>query len=328
MNKFLIVLLLACTTCGFAQPFELDFTGYGEKYFKLSEKKVHISTFKVNYQIMYTDSEFQAGGSTLGGGMKGSAKAILMLGLKGPTSEELVKTTDEIYEEFVKRLKNSGYTLVGLDNLTDFEPYEGWNKVKGGIGSEAQMKGFISVSPSGFEYMVKKIKDSGKESNGFDAGVGTRNNKLSKELGGALVLNVVVNVPMAKPGKDFKTGLVNALGGAAVSAVTDLRLGGSVGLNFMKKLGEQGGTNAFIKGETFPIEGVMESKSYKAMAVAKTDWGTSAGMYTYFSFSDEEMKNMQPIEVDAPKYYSSVKGATVDFLNTYMDKIDGYINKK
>jgi len=326
---FLFIALVAGLSAG-AQQIELDASGYGEKKFKMSEKKVHIASFKINYQVLYSASDYEAGGRTVGGGMKGDAKASLAIGLKGPTSEDLVKTTDEIYQAFTKRLSDEGYTLLGLDKLSNFEPYEDWTKVTGGIGSEAQVPGAITVSPTGFDYMVKKVKKDGKEKTGQDPAFGIRMGRLSKALGGALILHINLTVSMAKPGKDFKTGLASALGAAAVSAQTDLRLVGTnagwpvMGIYFSKKMGDEGMAAVNMKDDV-PIPGVLESKLYRAMAVKQVDWGSSAGMYTFFSPDDVEMKNVQPIDIDASAYYGGVKSVMLGFLNKSLDYLGGYL---
>ena len=327
MKKYFAFLALLIGVSASAQTFELTANGFREKNFKYSNKNIHIASFRVNYQIMYREQDTQQGGRTIGGGMKGSAKASLALGLKGPSSDDLVKTTDEIYQAFTQKLTSQGYTIVGLDKVKDFDPYEDWTKVTGGIGNEAQVPGALTVSPTGFEYMVKKVSKDGKEKGLADPGIGIRMNKLSKNLGGALVVHINLTVALAKEGKDFKTGLVGALGGAAVSAQTDLRLTPpQFSVWCMRKMGDEGATVLSFKDD-LSIPNVVESKLYRAMAVARTDWGTSNSLYTYFSFEDVENQNLQPIEVDPAAYCGGVKATTLSFLNKAVDEIDAYIKK-
>ena len=325
MNKFLVFIVLMTGLSAGAQQFELTTLGFREKNFKYSNKNIHIASFRVNYQIMYKEQDSESGGRTLGGGMKGSAKATVALGLKGPSSEDLVKTTDEIYQAFTQKLTGLGYTMVGLDKVKDFDPYEDWTKVTGGIGNEAQVPGAVTVSPTGFEYMVKKVSKDGKERGLADPGIGIRMNKLSKNLGGALVVHINLTVALAKRGKDFKTGLANALGAVAVSAETDLRITPpQFSVWCMRKMGDEGATNLSFK-EDLSIPNVVESKLYKAMAVSRTDWGMSNSLYTYFNPEDVEDKYLQPIEVDPAAYCGGVKAATLSFLNKAVDEINGYI---
>ncbi|MFM7329751.1 MAG: hypothetical protein ACKO3B_13595 [Bacteroidota bacterium] len=325
MKKYFVFLALVIGLSAGAQQFELTTNGFREKNFKYSNRNIHIASFRVNYQIMYRDQDSENGGRTVGGGMKGSSKASVALGLKGPSSEDLVKTTDEIYQAFTQKLTGHGYTIVGLDKVKDFDPYEDWTKVKGGIGNESQVPGAVTVSPTGFEYMVKKVSKDGKERGLADPAIGMRMNKLSKNLGGALVVHINLTIALAKQGKDFKTGLANALGAAAVSAQTDLRITPpQFSVWCMRKMGDEGATSLSFKDD-LSIPNVIESKLYKAMAVSRTDWGTSNSLYTYFSVEDVEDKYLQPIEVDPAAYCGGVKAAALSFLTKAVDEVNGYI---
>ena len=97
-----------------------------------------------------------------------------------------------------------------------------------------------------------------------------------------------------------------------------------MGVYFSKKMGDEGVTAINMKDD-LQIPGVLESKLYKAQAVKQIDWGTSAGMYTFFNPDDVDVKNIQPIDIDANAYYGGVKSAILGFLNKSMDFLGGYM---
>jgi hypothetical protein len=337
----IIVLLAAFSTQGqTVGPIELkEYGDYGMKKIAESPKKVFIETFKVNYQLFETVQERSSGGSSFGGGVRGDVKVKLTVGLDGLVDKALIETTDNIYNDFVERLKKEGYEIIPFESVIGLKEYEGWERMKGGIPSRSQFKGYISVAPSGYEYFVKRVTDAGKEKGTFmDNGF-----KISKELDEALVVKVSITIPMCHDAEstgskllgDISKGIVNVVleTGMQMSneylntTATSVVNMGVTGVSVFRggKKFQDNSTSNWILKKTIDIEGAIDKKKFREGAVAKSDvFGTDMGMFQLFSADNVALDKMHSVKVNMPLYQKGVEMGSKKFLNMVVDEIMKY----
>ncbi len=339
---FIAVLLGLFSQAQDIGPIELK-EGYNYAMKKIAEspRKVFIESFKVNYQLFAVAEESEQGGRMFGGGVRGTVSVKLSVGLDGLTDKTVVSTTDKIYQDFVERLKKEGYEIVPFEKAIGIKEYEGWERMKGGAPSRAQFKGYVSVSPSNFEYFVRKVNDAGKEKGTFlDNGA-----KVSKELDEALVIKVAINIPFCQDAEstgskllgDISKGVVNValetgmrmssqpLNASAVNPLAGIT---SVAVyRGGKKFGDYSNASWTLKKDV-EITGTMEKKKFKEGAVANTDaMGTDQGMFQLFKADNIALDKMHKVKVDLPAYQKGAETSAGKFLNMVVDELMKYANR-
>ena len=287
------------------------------KKIKDAPKKIYISSFHVAYQLLYMDSDVAAGGRELGGGYRSDAKASLLMGITGIPEDDLQGAVDKIYETYVSRIKAAGFEIVSADEVQKTETMSGWEKAVGGQPQELGLPGYLSVSPTGFEYLW-----SDKPGPFYQT-------KLSTEMDGLIVANVTIILPAFEDGESAASKAAGkAIGGVAkVVAKANLRIGDNVWIKnnslkggfpmvstcsfvYKKSLKYQAG--AFYKPKkTVLIEDVFDpKKKYKATESASQDlWGSSRGAFTVFNVPDQTMSKTQVAECDPEKYINGTTQA-------------------
>lgn len=338
MKKLLLILAVIFITNSFSQQVDeikVKHQQFGlKKVAKVIPKKIFIQHFFVNYQMLFDQIEIAKGGREIGGGVRGDAKAQLVLGVQGVSEEDLQEVTDKLYKEYTDRLKAKGFEFVSVSDASKLERFAGWEIVKGGTPSKAQFPGYVSTAPNGFDFLVRKTTKKGKrksKKNIFDNGTG-----VSKDLD-VIVARVYINVPFMKEAESQGSRALTKTFGGVAKIVAKPEFGLLKMTTVMSKafIGEKANTittesnfvykknlkyQANIK--TVPkkkilIKGVFAKKKYKAVKSASQDlWGTGYGAIRVFSASDVVKKKMQAIPVDAQKYKNGVLEAGNGFLNT------------
>jgi len=333
-----LVLFLTIATSATSQnigPVEITTAGgYGEKNLKKALRKVYIAEFRVMYQLMYHQTDVDKGGRTLGGGLRGDAQASVTLGIKGVDVPDLQTVTDKLYADYSTKLKDQGFELVAADEAAKTETLAGWEMKAGGQANEAQFKGFLMTTPTGFNYLVKRTAESGKEKKGFLE----NSPKISRDLGGVIVTKVNIVVPMVEDAestgskmlKDAAGGIAKVVLRPALRIENQAIASGNATSDFtttsgkyyyMKSMGEQGICLTALKNPV-AISGVLPDKKYKATATANTDiWGTNAGYFTIFSVTNEMIANMQSIDCDRNQYVNGVTEAAGKFLDASLNEL-------
>ena len=302
-----------------------EISAIGQKKFKNAAKKVYIAGFRVNYQLLFSQTETAAGGRELGGGYRGEAKAGLTLGVKGLETSDLMELTNDVYKNYIDELKKAGYELIAAEAASKTPEYEGYEMKSGGTINEAQFPGLLSVVPDNYNYMIKKTTSKGKEKNRFNG------YKLSAQLGGALIANLNINVLFTE---DAESGASKALsktvGGVAKIVVRpNLRIASGLATYNQFYFAEKpikplAYTKMEIKDD-IEIPGVFEDKKYKAAESAQTDlWGSSYGTMRVFNASDSYISKTIPIECDPQLYKEGVKQAAKKYVNAVFEKYNGY----
>jgi hypothetical protein len=315
-------------------PVILKENGYGLKKLSEAPKRIYIANFKVNYQILYREQETNQGGRTMGGGLRGDTKVELSVGLNGLREEDLLQCTNNIYEKFIARLKSEGFEIVGADEAAGSKEYEGWERMKGGKATRAQLDGYVTVSPSGYEYYVRKVKEDGKEKGTFM----DNSPKISKSLGSILVCKVNITVPFCREAESQGSKALYKIGGGSkVVAETDLKISSELvsdgafssdpfvlGITVASIAMGKGFDNAignWILKDEISIDGVIEKKKYKEAVTADHDlFGTDMYMFTLFSADNRFLKKTHSVPVNPAVYTSAVEKAATNYLEAYLNE--------
>ncbi|MEP5613958.1 MAG: hypothetical protein ABJP45_17025 [Cyclobacteriaceae bacterium] len=312
---------------------------YGHKKLKDAPKRVFIAEFFINYQLMYSAAEVARGGSQMGGGFRGDAKASLTLGIPGISTEKLQESVDNLYKEYTDKLKTAGFEIIEAEEVAATEYMSEWNRSKGGTINEAQNPGYLNVTPTGYEFFYKKITKDGR-------GKGTfldYTPKLSKALGGAIIAKVNLVIPVFEDGESQASkALAKTAGGVAkVVARANYRISPSEWVatktlkggfsitsysNFghTESMKKQGFANYTIK-KPVKIEGVFDpKKKYKAVESAASQMsGTNMGAFTIFNVDDRELNRVQAVECDPEKFLNGAYEASQKFImksmNSFLD---------
>lgn len=313
-----------------------------KKSAKAMTKKIFIQHFFVNYQMLYDQVAVAKGGREIGGGHRGNAKAQLVLGVQGVSSDDLQEVTDKLYKEYTDRLKAKGFTIIGVEEASKLERFAGWTIAKGGSPNKAQFPGYVSTAPTGFDFLVKKVTKKGKrksKKNMFDDGSG-----VSKDLG-VTVARVSINVPFMKDSQSQGSkALTKTFGGVAkvvakpefgilesTTIMSDAFIGEKANrittessFIYKKNLKYQASLKTTPKKKIL-ISGVFPKKKYKAVKSASQDlWGSDYGAITIFEAPDVVLRKMQAISVDATKYKKGVSDAGNGFLNQSLNEFLKY----
>lgn len=315
-------------------------TSYGlNKIKKSGSDRIYIAGFDVNFQVYNEKQDFRQGGSMLGGGQRGDALAEVSVGLEGLDEKTVQEITDQLYEDYITRLKAKGLTIIGADEAAKADVYEGFMRMKGGSVTMAEIPGVMSCSPTGFEYFIKKLDKDGKaKKGGFLGTQAMMYPRVSSDLGDAIVASVDLTVLFISEQDGFKGN------GAKVKVKTSLRLVGSEGLTMtsdakIKMKGQNsvtmvvsdvsfyhgkvgaGATSAYngTLAKPLAINGVINDEKIASYARGGTDAGTSTIYGTFYSVRNDKTSNAKIIHVDPAAYKNGVYSAAAKFLTHHTD---------
>jgi len=303
-------------------------------------KRIYIAGFDVNFQVYNEKEDFKQGGHQLGGGMKGDASASLSIGLDGLDEKTVIDITDKLYKEYTDKLTAKGLTIITADEAAKIEAYEGWDRIKGGKINLAQIPGVMAVSPSAFEYFVKKVDKDGKEKKGgFLGNEASKYAKLSKDLDDAIIGSVDITVLFVQDQNAFQGN------GANIKVKTNLRIIDTEGITMasdakIKMKGQNtvttvtstvafyhgkmgaGATTAYTGTLSKPltIGGVIEDTRVQSFANAGVAQGNATIYGTFYSVRNASNKNAKIITVDPAKYSEGVYSGASKFLAFHTDE--------
>lgn len=331
-KTFLLILMLTIGLTSYGQKvgkIDMKNGGFGQKKMSKAPKKVYISEFNINYQLAYSQTSISRGGRELGGGYRGDAKASLSVAIPGIDLDALQKITDDVYQEYIDKLKSEGFEIIDPETAVTTDLLSGWERQTGGEMSEAQFPGFVATTPTGKDYFVRRVTKKGRKKNG----VFEYASKLSRQLEGATVIKINLAIPFVEEAEGgVSKSLRKTIGGLAKVVVkpnfrlakyesiqvgnTYLTVQTGSSYHYMESMKNQGQILQSLKKDV-EIEGVFESKKYKATQKADQDiWGASNGFYKVFSYDDRELEKTQAIECDPQKYLTGVR-----------EVVKGYVNK-
>lgn len=251
-----------------------DKGGYGESKLKSAPRKVYIASFRTYFHVLAS-----AEASSIGGSFKNNTKTSMVVAVSGVDTPDFLEVTDALYNKFTDDLKAKGFEILTADNAAQSAQYAEWIKKEGGQLSYSQIPGFVTASPTGYSYFVKKEKKDGREKNSFV----DNSPKISRDLDGAIIIDVAFAFPFV----DMKTASSNLAGASSVKAKIDFEIGTAFGMDGATPLmaptqakfvsSEGMGKDAIlyvkIKGESFDSEApVFKDKKFKESNVAMVNY--------------------------------------------------------
>lgn len=188
---FLLFLFVASTASAQLVPeksYRIEKFNRGNQGAK-SPKRIYIKSFKMLFEV-FEEATASTGGSKSTRGNEttfvSATKTRMGVQIKGVDVPDFQKIVDDAYAKFVQDLTAQGFEIISADEAGKTEFLANYTRKTGGEPSLAQLDGHVMVTPTGFEYFVKRETNKGKEKTTFTDGTG----KLSKELGDAFVADV------------------------------------------------------------------------------------------------------------------------------------------
>ncbi|TDQ17221.1 hypothetical protein DFQ04_1873 [Algoriphagus boseongensis] len=186
---------------------DLKVTSYNKKnQGSKAPKKVYIRSFNAYFEVFEEASAKTSGSkneranrTTYTSGTS-TSMGVQIQGVDVPDFQKLI---DEAYQNFVSQLKSQGYEIMTADEAKKYEYYADWTKKAGGASSDAQVEGYIMVTPTGYDYLVKSVTKGGKEKMG--GGFVDPTPKISKELDNAFIADVNFAFPFVMLDADAST---------------------------------------------------------------------------------------------------------------------------
>lgn len=309
--------------------------------------RVFIAGFNVNFQVYNETQDYKQGGAMLGGGQRGESLAEVSVGLDGIEEKTVQEITDQLYNDFVEKIKANGLTVVSPDEASKIESYEDFMRIDGGKITMAEIPGVMTCIPNGYSYFVKKLDKDGKaKKGGFLGNPAMMYPKISKDLNDAIVAYVDLTVLFVSEQETFKGN------GAKVKVKTFLRLIGTEAVTMtsdakIKMKGQNTITSvvstvAFYHGKVgagattsysgtlakpLAINGVLEDEKITAFARGGVDAGTATIYGTYYSARNAKNSNAKIISVDPVKYKEGVYTAANKFLTFHADEFLSKLKK-
>jgi hypothetical protein len=185
--SILSILLLTCSSIS-AQISEKDVVKNGSfstKKFKKAPKKIFINSFNVYFQVFGSASAKTTGGESFGT-LKGNTNVAMGIGIDGVDNADFIEITTNVYNKYIEDLTSLGYEIVSADEASEIDELKNWTRKKGATINAAQSKGFVKVTPSGYDYFVKRETSKGKEKTGMFGNQGV----ISKQLNDAVIVDV------------------------------------------------------------------------------------------------------------------------------------------
>lgn len=251
-----------------------DKGGYAENKLKNMPRKVYIASFRAYFHVLAS-----AEASSIGGSFKNNTKTSMVVAVSGVDTPDFIEITNTLYRKFTDDLKSKGFEILTADDAAKSDQYADWIRKEGGEVSYAQIPGYVSATPSGYSYFVKKEKKDGREKGAFI----DKSPKISRDLDGA----IVIEASFAFPFVDMKTASSDIAGFSSVKAKIDFEMGTAFGMDGatplmsptqVKFVGSQGmGKDAILfvklKGESFDSAApVFKDKKFKETNVAMVNY--------------------------------------------------------
>ncbi|WP_296699301.1 hypothetical protein [Algoriphagus sp.] len=262
-----------------------------------SPKRVYIQKFRALFEVYEEASASTAGSkndranrtTTVSG-----TKTSMGVQLSGVDIPDFQKIVDEAYADFVAQLEADGFEIITAEEAGKTDYYSGYTKIQGGASSTDQATGYVMVTPTGYDYWVKAVSNSGSEKGTFT----DTSSKLSKDLDDAYVAEATFVFPFVN--LDASSTSFANYASSKVKADINLRLAAAVGTldNEQMSLGK------FAKGfTTSPTQGRLASQvRFVAGHMASSplfDSTTGIKRDVYFEgiFSDTKLVEVTSAEV-------------------------------
>ncbi|QOD60180.1 hypothetical protein H9I45_12630 [Polaribacter haliotis] len=350
MKKLLLSVIVICFTISVnAQSLgKIKTTNkkWAFKTMKKATKRIFINSFNVNFEVYKEAIDFKAGGNGGRiGGNTSSSTAKAAIGLGGIDGVKMQEKTNQLYKNYIKRLKAEGYEIITSEEVAKTEAIKDWDKATGPYLKE-NLSGIITCAPENFTFYYKK-------KGFFDFGSSGIQAKLAKQLNNAIVTDVNLYVIFSETGNDWMKGRA-----AKVKIKTNLRLVGEYAITIPQKFKKKKTTlgklfgSVKIKGasdihrvssnvafydqvqasytgtlkEDLEINDIM--KKEKVVAYQKQGSFTPTSFSTFSNYLDAKADRFSTttkwINVDGDKYAEGFYNA----CNTFLDKqLDEFFDK-
>ncbi|HNP19699.1 MAG TPA: hypothetical protein PKL31_14775 [Fulvivirga sp.] len=302
---------------------------YGEKKLKKAPKKIYLNQFFINYQVLASSTESSAGGKT---------RAEMAVGLVGIELEDMQEITNNAYAMVVNKLKAAGVEIVGADEAGKSEFFSDWTRIEGGTPSQAQLLGYISTAPVGYDFYVKKVTKKGKNKGTFF----DTTPKLSKELGDIPVFetNVSFQFVTIEGSSSLVTdasrmkGVVNyQMPESAIAKSAEGFFGGKIEVApVMTRVVWKGGASglgattimAFSPKKKIEIPGVVEQKKFKEYVTPDRNYSTSYSGIVYNNKKELEVSHQ--VKADREAFKTKTQQALNEYLGQVVDQFIANLN--
>lgn len=316
---------------------------FGLGKLKSKPKKIYISNFSINYQLFNEKEKTKKGGALFRDkGVRGDAKAELMVGLGSLSENDFQVITNTLYQDFVSQLKSKGFEIIAADVAGKTDTYKGWIKESGPKVEVSEMPGMITAYPENYTFYYEEKTKAGKFFGDKFAAMDKTPQTLSKEMDDAIVVDVDLYVFFMKDLYAFQGNAANIkiktqlslVANEAVSTKSDDK-----SLVFRKKVEYATGINSiqFVCGK-YPIGGsaesvytgtlkkdltinnVIEEKRMQSYAQGEVDFvGTDTYYGKLYSADGKSSSKTTIIPVDIKKYNEGVVKAGKEFLKYHLD---------
>ena len=339
MKSLLLVLLLLFV--GFVpnsvlSEKDIKVTSYEKKkQGSKAPKKVFIRSFNALFEVFEEASAKTSGSKNERANrttFTSGTSTSMGVQISGVDVDDFQKMIDDAYASFLDQLKSQGFEIMSADEASKNEYFEGWTKIKGGASSDAQAPGYVMVTPTGFEYLVKTITNSGKQKSGGSFLDPTP--KLSKSLDEVFIAEVNFVFPFVTLDADASTWTNST----SVKAKIDYRIDPIVDPSENKKSLVGSGPNLlsqvrFVSGldignnplfhakvepkKAFSFEGVFKDKKIVETTQAQSDMFSKTG-YTQLVMTSGDQKTVAShyAECDHDAYVNAASGAMKDLIDT------------
>ncbi|MFY0600423.1 MAG: hypothetical protein JXR03_12190 [Cyclobacteriaceae bacterium] len=305
--------------------------GYGQKKLKKAPKKIYISKFNVYFNVIATATAKTTGGRTVGGGsVRAGTSTTMTVGVDGVDVPDFQAITDNAYARFIKEFESRGYEFLSTEEASKAKYYEGWEMKEGGNVNYANIPGYVSVTPTGTKYMIKKQNRKGKEKT---TALNMNNTMiLSGQLEDVLVAQVTLAFPcidMSAKGGVYATT-------SKVSANVNYRMGTAFGQEGMQSnfapsqmvilSGKGPGltSDAYfyssLKEPIYSGESVFKNTEFKE----RTYGGTSPAYYGIVFQDNESSKVTHSTEADKDVYISESNRLIDEFMDISFEEFWSY----
>ncbi|MEP2669047.1 MAG: hypothetical protein ABJH04_08630 [Cyclobacteriaceae bacterium] len=302
------------------------------KNFDEAPKKVFIKNFKVYYQMIAEAEKTIHGGRQFGGGSyKGDATARLAVGVEGVEPEQLQELTNQIYNEYVNKLKGLGMEVYNSKDYPNMEFFAEDELLDGPRINQEQIEGSLMVVPDGFSYYVKRVTKKGKEKGSFISNLGGAATsefsssvyhkglpKVSQELDDMIVVDAAINVPSIYLDPKSALGTVKIKGGAYLR-LENARVTYVAGKSNKPGAAAPDKYIELLLKEPVLIDGVFGKQDFKSQATKKT---TTVPSYApFFTVEDSTVELSNTIVCKSEDYIREVGKAVNEFLDFSIDKL-------
>lgn len=332
MKNYLLILAFLVCTLAQAQIVtdkNISDNSYGEKKLKDAPKKIYLNQFFVNYQLVAASSEASAGGKT---------RAEMAVGMVGVDIDVMQEITNNAYSMVVKKLQDAGLEIVSSDEAAQTEFYSDWIKMTGGTPSKAQLIGYVSTVPAGFDYYVKKIDNNGKTKGTFL----DTTPKLSKEMGDIPVFeaNISFQFVTIEGNSSYVTdatkmkGVVNyQLPESAIAKSAEGVFGSKIQVSpVVARIVWKGGMNgsgantilSYSPKGGVQIPGVMEDKKFKEYVTPDRSYNATYAGVSYTN--DKELEVSHQVKADPVAYKEKTQQALNEYLSLVVDNFIASLN--